>query len=119
MTNCIDGEVPVLRIKNELTDMNPPASTVRDLPPVVETGAVHPGKAAYEASCSACHANAAIGAPVVGDKEAWVTVMEKGLDTVYANGINGINAMPPRGGNMDLSDDQMKEIMDYMIEASK
>jgi S-disulfanyl-L-cysteine oxidoreductase SoxD len=119
MTDCIDGEVPVLRIKNELTDMNPPASTVRDLPVVVETGAVHPGKAGYDASCSACHANAAIGAPVVGDKEAWVAVMEKGIDEVYHNGINGLNAMPPKGGNMDLSDDQTKVIMDYMIEASK
>ncbi|MEA3498327.1 MAG: c-type cytochrome [Campylobacterota bacterium] len=119
MTDCIDGEVPVLRIKNELSDINPAPSTVRDLPVVVETGAVHPGLADYEASCSACHANAAIGAPVVGDAEGWATVMEKGLEEVYNNGINGINAMPPRGGNMDLSDEQMKVIMDYMIGASK
>ncbi|MEA3315209.1 MAG: c-type cytochrome [Campylobacterota bacterium] len=119
MTDCIKGEVPVLRIKNELTEMTPPASTVRDLPVVKETGAVHPGKAGYDASCSACHANAAIGAPVVGDAEAWAEVMEKGLDTVYDNGINGLNAMPPKGGNMDLSDEETKVIIDYMIEASK
>ena len=119
MTDCIDGEVPVLRIKNALTDMKPAPSTVRDLPVVKETGAVHPGQAGYDASCSACHANAAIGAPVVGDKEAWATVMEQGIDKVYHNGINGINAMPPKGGNMDLTDEQTKVIMDYMIEASK
>jgi cytochrome c len=54
----------------------------------------------------------------VGDKEAWAAVMEKGIDKVYANGINGINAMPPKGG-AGISDDEFKQIVDYMIDASK
>ena len=54
-----------------------------------------------------------------GDKAAWEKVIEKGLDKVYENGINGINAMPPKGGNMDLSDEKMKEIINYMIDSSK
>jgi cytochrome c len=45
--------------------------------------------------------------------------MSKGLDTVYYNAINGINAMPPKGGYMDSSDDEIKMIVDYMINASK
>ncbi len=118
MTDCIKGEVPVLRISAELNDFDPPASTVRDMPVVEAEGAVHPGKAGYDMYCSACHANAAIGAPVVGDKEAWNTVLEKGLDKVYSNGINGINAMPPKGG-AGMSDDEFKQIVDYMIDASK
>jgi len=119
MRDCIKGEVPILRIKNELNDFNPPASTVRDLPKVEKSASIQPGQEAYENSCSACHGNAAIGAPVVGDKEAWKEVMAKGLDKVYHNGINGINAMPPRGGNMELSDSEMKVIIDYMINSSK
>jgi len=119
MSDCIKGEVPVLRIKNELNDFNPPATTVRDLPVVEKSNAVQPGQEAYENSCSACHGNAAIGAPVVGDKEAWAEVTSKGLDKVYHNGINGINGMPPKGGNMELSDSEMKVIMDYMINSSK
>ena len=120
MKDCIKGETPVLRIKNEMNNFTPAASTVRDLPKVeAKAGSVHPGLADYEASCSACHGNAAIGAPVVGDKEAWNEVMDKGLDKVYHNGINGINAMPPKGGNMDLTDDKMKIIIDYMISSSK
>ncbi len=120
MSDCIKGEVPVLRIKSEMNNFHPAPSTQRSLPPVEEgSGAVHPGFAGYEASCSACHSNEAIGAPVVGNKEAWANVIEKGIDSVYHNGINGINAMPPKGGNMDLSDDQVKMIIDYMIEASK
>jgi cytochrome c5 len=120
MTDCIKGETPILRIKNEMNNFHPAASTVRDLPQVeVKSGTVHPGLAGYEASCSACHGNSAIGAPVVGDKEAWAEVISKGLDKVYHNGINGINAMPPKGGNMDLSDSEMKVIIDYMITSSK
>jgi len=119
MTDCIKGEVPLLRIKNELNNFNPPASTKRELPEIVEKETISAGQAGYEQSCSACHANDAIGAPVVGNKDIWSEVVSKGLDKVYHNAINGINAMPPKGGNMDLSDDEMKKIVDYMINASK
>ncbi|VAY87772.1 Sulfite dehydrogenase cytochrome subunit SoxD [hydrothermal vent metagenome] len=119
MTDCIKGEVPILRIKNELKGITPEPSTLRDLPEVKKTAPEHPGKSEYETSCSACHANAAIGAPVVGNKEAWNSVMEKGIEKVYHNAINGINGMPPKGGNMSLSDAQVKEIIDYMIDDSK
>jgi len=120
MSDCIKGEVPILRIKNEMNNFHPAASTVRDLPPVeVKEGSIHPGVAGYEASCSVCHASDMMGAPMVGNKEAWSAVMIKGLDKVYHNGINGINGMPPKGGNMDLSDSDMKVIIDYMISVSK
>jgi len=120
MSDCIKGKIPVLRIKNEMNNFHPAASTVRDLPKVVvEVDVIHPGLADYELSCSACHENTAIGAPVVGDKEVWDEVITKGIDKVYHNGINGINGMPPKGGNMDLSDKQIKTIIDYMISASK
>lgn len=119
MSDCIKGEIPLLRIKNELNNFNPPASTKRDLPVTEEATTVQPGQVAYENTCSACHSNAAIGAPVVGDKDAWAQVTAKGLDKVYHNAINGINSMPPKGGNMDLSDNEMKEIINYMINSSK
>jgi cytochrome c len=119
MSDCIKGEIPLLRIKNELNNFNPPASTKRDLPVVEKIETVQPGQVAYENKCSACHANAAIGAPVLGDKNAWSEVTAKGLDKVYHNSINGINGMPPKGGNMDLSDSEMKVIVDYMINSSK
>ena len=119
MSDCIKGETPLLRIKNELNNFNPPASTKRDLPVVEKIEVVQLGQIAYENKCSACHANDAIGAPVVGDKNTWDEVISKGLDKVYHNAINGINAMPPKGGNMDLSDEEMTVIVDYMINSSK
>lgn len=87
--------------------------------PKVDASKSAPGQADYEnAGCSACHSNAAIGAPVVGDKAAWDKVVSKGLEQVYSNGINGINAMPPKGG-ADISDEKFKQIIDYMINSSK
>ena len=97
----------------------PEMSTKKDLPKVKETAKVSNSAKIYEATCSSCHANAAIGAPVFGDKEAWAELVAKGIDKVYENGINGINAMPPKGGNMDLSDAEFKEVVDYMIDVSK
>ncbi|MGE4461835.1 MAG: c-type cytochrome [Arcobacter sp.] len=120
MKDCIkeDTNNLLMKINFDLTaNANQPMSVERSLPKV-EDNSVQPGQADYEASCSACHGNAAIGAPVVGDKNAWAKVTEKGIDKVYHNAINGINAMPPKGGT-DLSDEKIKEVIDYMINSSK
>lgn len=117
MKDCIKGEVPVLAIKHELNDFNPPASTEKSwkVPGAKE---VSQAQKDYETYCAACHANDAIGAPVLGNKEAWAKVAAQGMDTVYANAINGINAMPPKGGS-DLSDVDFKKVVDFMINSSK
>jgi cytochrome c len=60
-----------------------------------------------------------MGAPQFGNKEAWTTVTAKGLEKVYNNAINGINGMPPKGGVSDLTDVQLKKVVDYMISESK
>lgn len=120
MKDCIkeDTNKLLMKIEFDLTaNSNQPISVERSLPKV-DASSVKPGQADYEANCASCHGNAAIGAPVVGDKDAWAKVTAKGIDKVYDNGINGINTMPPKGGT-DLSDEKMKEIIDYMINSSK
>ncbi|TKI70817.1 c-type cytochrome [Sulfurimonas crateris] len=118
MTNC--GKESVARIANEITAVVPPYSTERDLPPVSEdAGPVSEAEKLYEKSCAVCHKTDAMGAPAVGDKNAWATVMEQGIDRVNHNSINGIGGMPPKGGAMDLSDDQIKDIVKFMVESSK
>jgi cytochrome c5 len=59
-----------------------------------------------------------MGAPAVGDKKTWEATLKKGLDGVMANTIDGVNGMPPRGGS-SLSDDELKQVVDYMISESK
>jgi cytochrome c len=119
MKNCFEGKPVVQKIATPIQDFAPPLSNVKDLPaPKADAKPAHPGKAGYDKACAICHATDGMGAPDVGNKKVWAKVLEKGLDKVYANGINGINGMPPKGGT-SLDDAAFKEIVDYMIEESK
>jgi cytochrome c len=120
MKDCVKEDINklLLKIEFDLTaNSNQPVVTTKDLPKV-SAESLKPGQAEYETNCSSCHGNPAIGAPVLGDKAAWGKVTAKGIEKVYHNGINGVNAMPPKGGT-DLSDEKMKEVIDYMINSSK
>ena len=72
----------------------------------------------YMASCFACHSTGAAGAPKVepGVYDAeWAERMEKGMEAVMQNVINGINAMPARGLCFDCNDADLQALVDYMI----
>jgi len=116
----MDGktEATLVKIKYEMKDVVPPYAYANDLPPKKKGGSEHPGKEAYEKSCAVCHKTDAMGAPAVGDKHAWEATLKKGIDKVYENSIKGTGGMPPKGGT-SLSDDKIKEIVDYMVETSK
>lgn len=74
----------------------------------------------YMASCFACHSTGAAGAPKVGDGNAaeWAPRMEKGMDAVVANAINGLNTMPPKGLCFDCTDDDLRALVEYMVASS-
>lgn len=73
------------------------------------------GKSTYDTACFACHGTGAAGAPITGNKDAWASRVGQGLDTLYSHAINGFNAMPPKGGAMNLTDEQIKVVVDYMV----
>lgn len=62
------------------------------------------GEAVYSAVCAGCHGTGAAGAPKAGDAGAWSGRIAQGYDTLVKHAITGIRAMPPKGGNPDLSD---------------
>ena len=78
-------------------------------------------EAKYMASCFACHSTGAAGAPKVGAGNAgdWEPRLEKGMDAVMANVINGSGAMPAKGLCFDCTDADLRAIVDYMIESSQ
>jgi cytochrome c len=123
MKDCKDPgmtgkEAKVMKIGYEMKDVVPPYAYARDLP--VETDdSISKVEVLYNSNCKLCHGNDTMGAPAVGDADAWVKVMEKGSEEVMKNAINGTGGMPPKGGNMDLTDDQIKEMLDFMIDSSK
>ncbi|MDP2240545.1 MAG: c-type cytochrome [Burkholderiales bacterium] len=77
------------------------------------------GKSVYDASCAACHASGVAGAPKAGDKAAWAPRLKSGMPALYASSLKGKNAMPPKGGNMALSEDDVKAAVDYLAGLSK
>ncbi|MFT4814808.1 MAG: cytochrome c5 [Pseudohongiellaceae bacterium] len=73
----------------------------------------------YQATCFACHGTGAAHSPEVGDQIEWEIRMEKGLDTLVQNTIAGLNGiMPPRGLCANCSDEQLKAIVEFMLESS-
>jgi len=74
------------------------------------------GQTIYKTSCFACHDAGVAGAPKLGDAAAWAPRIAKGNDALYSSLQNGLNAMPPKGTCMNCSDDELKAVLDYMIE---
>jgi cytochrome c5 len=81
------------------------------------------GQQIYQASCVACHDAGIAGAPKLGDKGQWAKRIAKGVDTLYASAVNGVQgsggAMPPKGGNLALSNAEVKAAVDYIVARSK
>lgn len=69
--------------------------------------------------CAACHANGTLGAPVTGDEGTWQARLDdKGMEMLVSNAIDGIGQMPARGGNPNLSDQDIEKTVEYMLEES-
>lgn len=68
--------------------------------------------------CAGCHQAGVLGAPKIGDKASWQSRTGQGLDTLVKHSIDGIGQMPARGGNPDLSDDEIHAAVEDMLKAS-
>jgi cytochrome c5 len=102
----------------------PPAPAVTAAAPAAAPAAAAPaaasdGKKIYESTCVACHGAGLAGAPKFGDKAAWAPRIKTGMPTLYQTAIAGKGAMPPKGGNLSLSDADVKAAVDYMVNSSK
>ena len=73
----------------------------------------------YKTVCSACHATGLAGATKTADKAAWAPRIATGMAALLKSATNGKNAMPARGGAADLSDDELKAAVDYLVGQSK
>ena len=77
------------------------------------------GEMLYADYCAACPNFGVVGAPKVGDREAWAPRLAKGSDTLVEHALNGFEgesgSMPPKGGFTDLSDEEVRLIVEYMM----
>ena len=77
------------------------------------------GKALYKKVCFVCHDTGAANAPKLTDKTQWQPRIAQGKEALYNTALNGKGAMPPKGGNMALSDDEVKAIVNYMVSVAQ
>jgi cytochrome c5 len=79
------------------------------------------GEAVYKAACTACHGAGIAGAPKTGDQGAWAARLEQGMDTLVEHAIKGFQGqagyMPARGGHVNLTDEQVRDAVQYMVDA--
>ena len=69
----------------------------------------------YQQNCNVCHASGMAGAPKLDDTAEWqARLADKGMETLVANAINGINAMPAKGMCMTCSDENIAELVEYI-----
>lgn len=81
-------------------------------------GGARSGADVYTASCAACHAVGVAGAPKFGTAD-WTDRAGKGMETLMANAINGIGAMPPRGTCATCSDEEIESAVQHMLDSAK
>ena len=77
------------------------------------------GKAVYDKTCFACHAQSVAGSPKIGDKAAWAPRIRQGIDTLMQSVLKGKGAMPPKGGNPSLSDAEVKAAVEFLVSQAK
>jgi cytochrome c5 len=78
------------------------------------------GEEVYKGACTACHGAGIAGAPKTGDAAAWAARVDQGMDTLYTHAIEGFQGqagyMPPRGGFSNLTDQQVRDAVQYMVD---
>ncbi|MBE0599149.1 MAG: cytochrome c5 family protein [Desulfuromonadales bacterium] len=107
------------------TPAESPAATIDpaqvQVPPRGEVS-LETGQQVYQSSCASCHDQGVAGAPVRGNQEQWAARLEKGYEALVTSSINGytgeMGVMPPRGGNPNLSDEEVAAAVAYMMEMS-
>jgi cytochrome c5 len=76
------------------------------------------GEHVYKLTCALCHAAGVGGAPKIGDAADWGPRIGQGKDTLYTHALNGFTgskgAMPAKGANPALADEDVKAAVDYM-----
>lgn len=61
------------------------------------------GEQVYKEACIACHESGVAHAPKFQDEKAWAPLIAEGQAVLTGHAWVGVRAMPPRGGNPDLT----------------
>ena len=93
----------------------PMVETAEEPAPVVTAMS---GPQVYNAACLACHGAGIGGSPILGDPSMWAPRIAQGINVLNEHAVNGYTGsagyMPPKGGRIDLSDQEIRDAVEYM-----
>ena len=76
------------------------------------------GRLVWSGTCIRCHSIGLGGAPLIGDRRLWAPRLAQGLDVLVDHAREGfygdVGEMPARGGNEDLSDEDVRAAVHFM-----
>lgn len=73
------------------------------------------GGVIYTGTCKVCHAQAINGAPILGNKKMWSKRTGQGIDVLVQHASEGYGLMPAKGGNTDLTSDDLRAAISFML----
>ena len=76
------------------------------------------GEEVVKSVCATCHQTGVANAPKIGDKAAWAPRIKEGFNELVKDALKGKGAMPPKGGNPSLSDDEVARAVAFMANQS-
>ncbi len=111
MENCKDPATIVITSEPSLATLQDESGAVVEVTVADAEG----GQKVYQQACQMCHEAGVAGSPMIGDKAAWATRIEQGRDKLVSSAIDGIGVMPPKGGQSQLSDEEVASAVDFLI----
>ncbi len=74
----------------------------------------------YNQTCATCHNVGVAGAPRFAQAADWKPRIAKGLEQLYKSAIDGMPpAMPAKGMCFACSDEDLKALVDYMVDSAQ
>lgn len=113
---CTDDQVKnavdyIVNNSKSATGANQPAA-----PAAQSLTSLQKGKEVYTQVCSVCHADGQLGAPKLGDKEAWTPILQNSLDVLIERSIKGYKGHPLMGACYQCSDADIISAVKYMAQ---
>lgn len=95
------------------------ALMVAEAQPAEPAAAALTGPQVYNEACITCHGAGIGGAPLLSDSANWAPRIDQGMDVLRQHAIDGYSGsagfMPPKGGRLDLSDQEIYDAIDFML----